>query len=113
MPDSDMLLGLGGTVEDKRVSIKDILSFIFRHEDIEQKTVLSADNINALIKMEATNAYLREYYRFDIRLYDIIIKEKRLNIIAHKGRGRADILEAVRAMQNPIVQEQEKKGFLR
>ncbi len=37
MPDNDMLLGLGAGTEDKRVSIKDILKFIFRSEDIEQK----------------------------------------------------------------------------
>ncbi len=58
MPDNDMLLGLGAGTEDKRVSIKDILKFIFRSEDIEQKTILSGGNIDALIKMRATNDYL-------------------------------------------------------
>jgi len=111
MPDNDMLLGLGAGTEDKRVSIKDILKFIFRAEDLEQKTILSGGNIDALIKMRATNDYLLNYYNFDIHLYDIIISEKRTNIISLGGTGRKDILEAVRAMQNQIIPE-EKKSFL-
>jgi len=112
MPNSDMLLGLGGTVEDKRVSIKDILNFVFESNNIEQKTILSGDNIDALIKMKALNKYLNDYYNLNIDLFDVIIKEKRVNIISHKGRGRKDILDSVLAMQQPII-EPEKTGFLK
>ena len=111
MANESMLIGGLQEPDDKRVSVKDILNFIFDKENIEQKTILSAKNIDALIKMKATNKHLKRIYGFDIRLYDIIIDEKRLNIISRDGKGRNDILDAVRAMQNPVIQKK-KKGIL-
>ena len=37
--------------EDKRVNVKDILNFIYKEGDLKQLTVLSNDNINAIIKI--------------------------------------------------------------
>jgi hypothetical protein len=111
MSKENMLIGDLSETDDKRVSIKDILNFVFESPNIEQKTILSAENIDALIKMKATNVYLKKYYNLEIELYKTIIDEKRVNIISHKGRGRDDILKSVQAMQNPIIQNEEKRGI--
>ena len=112
MPDANMLLGQNYEVEDKRVSIKDILNHIFERQNIEQKTILAGINIDGIIKMTMVNSYLKKTYDWDIELYKVCIDEKRLNIISLNGRGRNDILDACRAMQNPIIQEENKKGLL-
>ena len=113
MPDANMLLGQNYEVEDKRVSIKDILNHIFERQNIEQKTILASINIDGIIKMTMVNSYLKKTYGWEIDLYKVCIDEKRLNIISLNGRGRNDILDACRAMQNPIMQEENnKKGLI-
>lgn len=97
--------------EDKRVNVKDILNFIFKEGDLEQLTVLSNDNINAIIKMQAANIYLKQYYGFKIDLFDALIDAKRINVISYKGRGRKDIIEAIKAMQDNNIISEEKRGI--
>lgn len=109
--DESLLMGLT-PVEDKKVTIKDIFDFVFRREDIEQKTNLSNDNISAIIKMNAVNDHLERYFKFRIELYDKLIEEKRINIISLFGQGRRDIQQIVKNMQTQINQDDEKRRIL-
>lgn len=109
--DESLLMGLT-PVEDKKVTIKDIFDFVFRREDIEQKTNLSNDNISAIIKMNAVNDHLQRYFNFRIELYDKLIEEKRINIISLFGQGRRDIQQIVKNMQTQINQDDEKRRIL-
>lgn len=110
--DVEDLFGTVQTKEDKRVSVKDLLHYIFRKEEIEQKTILSNENINAIIKMNATNNYLEDRYLFRIEIFDKLIEDKRINVISYQGRGRKDIIDAVKAMQDNNIQLEDKKGLL-
>lgn len=109
--DESLLMGLT-PVEDKKVTIKDIFDFVFRREDIEQKTNLSNENISAIIKMNAVNDHLQRYFNFKIELYDKLIEEKRINIISLYGQGRRDIQQIVKNMQTQINQDDEKRRIL-
>ena len=109
--DESLLMGLT-PVEDKKVTIKDIFDFVFRREDIEQKTNLSNENISAIIKMNAVNDHLQRYFNFKIELYDKLIEEKRINIISLYGQGRRDIQQIVKNMQTQINQDDEKRRLL-
>ena len=99
--DTNFLMGMSET-EDKRTSIKDIFDFFMRSENIEQKTMLCNDNIESIIKMKAVNSHLRRYFDFEIELYDLLIAEKRTNIISLYGQGRKDLLKVVENMQTQI-----------
>jgi hypothetical protein len=107
----EVLHGSLDVKEDKRVNVKDILNFIFQEEGIEQQTILSNDNINAIIKMQATNAYLLNQYGFKIDIFDTLIDAKRLNVISYKGRGRKDIIDAIKAMQDNNIIPETKGGI--
>lgn len=96
-----MLMGMTDT-EDKRTSIKDIFQFLTQPDNIEQKTLLCNDNIEAIIKMKAVNSHLKAYFGFTIELYDILIDEKRSNIISLYGQGRKDLLKVVENMQTQV-----------
>ena len=110
--DESFLVGMTSN-EDKRTSLKEIFSYVFEPKNIEQKTILSNDNISAIIKMTAVNEHLERYFDFRIELYDKLIEEKRLNVISLYGQGRRDILNIVKSMQTQINADmQEKKGFL-
>ena len=109
---NDMLLGTTEKTEDKRVNVKDILQLIFDKKGIEQQTILSNDNINAIIKMQALNNYLKSYYNFELEIFNGLIHDKRLNIISYNGRGRKDIIDAIQAMQDQHIEIPEKKTFL-
>ena len=108
----DLLIGNIEGKEDKRVSIKDILSIIFDKKGIEQQTVLSNQNINAIIKMQALNNYIERTYKFKFEIFTKLIDDKRLNIISLNGRGRTDIIESIQAMQENRIEIPEKKGLL-
>lgn len=109
--DNSLLLGMTNN-EDKRTSLKEIFGFVFQRKDIEQKTILSNDNITAIIKMKAVNQHLKDYFGFEIGLYNTLIDEKRLNIISLYGQGRKDIQSIVKSMQAQINADmQEKKGL--
>lgn len=99
--DNSMLMGMTDT-EDKRTSIKDIFQFLTQSDNIEQKTLLCNDNIEAIIKMKAVNSHLKAYFGFTIELYDILIDEKRSNIISLYGQGRKDLLKVVENMQTQV-----------
>lgn len=99
--DNSMLMGMTET-EDKRTSIKDIFQFFTQPDNIEQKTLLCNDNIEAIIKMKAVNSHLKSYFGFTIELYDILIDEKRSNIISLYGQGRKDLLKVVENMQTQV-----------
>lgn len=99
--DNQYLMGMTDT-EDKRTSIKDIFQFLTQSDNIEQKTLLCSENIEAIIKMKATNSHLKRYFGFEIELYDILINEKRSNIISLYGQGRKDLLKVVESMQTQI-----------
>jgi hypothetical protein len=105
--DENLIMGLT-SVEDKRVSIKDIFDFVLRRQDIEQKTNLSNDNISAIIKMRAVNDHLKRYFGFTIELYDTLIDEKRINVISLYGQGRRDILQIIKNMQTQVNENDEK-----
>lgn len=108
---NDLLLGNMTGKEDKRVNIKDILSFIFEKKGIEQQTIISDTNRLAIVKMRTTNKYLKSVYGFEIDLFQCLIDEVRINNISVKGRGRDDIIKAIEAMQdNQIIEE--KKGLI-
>lgn len=109
---SDQLFGEMEALEDKRTSIKDILTIMFQKKGIEQHTILSNENINAIIKMRTANKYLKGRYGFEIDLYNTLIDEKRLNVISLNGRGRDDIIETVKAMQDNHIQFEEKRGLI-
>lgn len=109
--DENFLVGMTSN-EDKRTSLKEIFSYVFQLENIEQKTILSNDNISAIIKMTAVNEHLERYFDFRIELYDKLIEQKRLNVISLYGQGRRDILNIVKSMQTQINADmQEKKGL--
>lgn len=97
--------------EEKKVNIQDILNFIFRREELDQKTVLTNDNVNAIMRMNGVNAYCEMYYGFRLELFDRLIDDKRVNIISYKGRGRKDIIEAIKAMQDTVIPDEPKKGL--
>lgn len=109
---NDMLLGTTEKIEDKRVNVKDILQLIFDKKGIEQQTILSNENINAIIKMNALNNYLKSYYNFELDIFTGLINDKRLNIISLNGRGRKDIIEAIQAMQDQHIEIPEQKRLL-
>lgn len=106
--DNTLLMGMTET-EDKRTSIKDIFDFVTRKDNIEQKTMLSNDNIEAIIKMRAVNSHLKRYFGFTIELYDLLIEEKRFNIISLYGQGRKDLIKIVEAMQTQNNFEEKPK----
>ena len=106
--DTNFLMGMSET-EDKRTSIKDIFEFFMQPDNIEQKTMLCNDNIESIIKMKAINSHLRRYFDFEIELYDLLIAEKRSNIISLYGQGRKDLLNVVKNMQNQINTEEKTK----
>ena len=108
----DLLIGKLEEKEDKRVNIKDILQLIFEKKHIEQQTILSNDNINAIIKMNALNNYMQTTYNFRFELFTSLIDDKRLNIISFNGRGRRDIIETVQAMQDQHIEIPEKRTLL-
>ena len=112
MPLDDLLIGTTEAREDKRVSIKDILTSLFSKTWIEQQTILSNDNINAIIKINALNTYTKTYYNLEFEILKNLISDKRLNIISLNGTGRKDIIEIIRAMQDQTMEIPEKKGFL-
>ena len=62
--DNQFLMGMTDT-EDKRTSIKDIFQFFTQSDNIEQKTLLCSDNIEAIIKMKAANSHLKRYFGFE------------------------------------------------
>lgn len=109
---NDMLLGTAEKLEDKRINVKDILQLIFDKKGIEQQTILSNENINAIIKMNALNKYLNTHHNFELEIFTGLINDKRLNIISYNGRGRKDIIEAIQAMQDQHIEIPEKKTFL-
>lgn len=106
--DTNFLMGMSET-EDKRTSIKDIFQFFMQPDNIEQKTMLCNDNIESIIKMKAVNSHLRRYFDFEIELYDLLIAEKRTNIISLYGQGRKDLLNVVKNMQNQINTDEKTK----
>lgn len=106
--DTNFLMGMSET-DDKRTSIKDIFQFFMQPENIEQKTMLCNDNIESIIKMKAVNSHLRRYFDFEIELYDLLIAEKRTNIISLYGQGRKDLLNVVKNMQNQINTDEKSK----
>ena len=106
--DNQFLMGMTDT-EDKRTSIKDIFQFLTQSDNIEQKTLLCSDNIEAIIKMKAANSHLKRYFGFEIELYDILINEKRTNIISLYGQGRKDLLKVVESMQTQINTDERMK----
>lgn len=106
--DTNFLMGMSET-EDKRTSIKDIFQFFMQPDNIEQKTMLCTDNIEAIIKMKAVNSHLRRYFDFEIELYDLLIAEKRTNIISLYGQGRKDLLKVVENMQTQINADDKTK----
>ena len=108
----DLLIGKLEEQEDKRVNIKDILQLIFEKNHIEQQTILSNDNINAIIKLNALNNYMSNTYNFRFELFTSLIDDKRLNIISFNGRGRKDIIETVQAMQDQHIEIPEKRTLL-
>ena len=108
----DLLIGRLEEQEDKRVNIKDILQLIFEKNHIEQQTILSNDNINAIIKLQALNNYMQTTYNFKFELFTSLIDDKRLNIISFNGRGRKDIIETVQAMQDQHIEIPEKRTLL-
>lgn len=112
MPIDDLLIGTTEAREDKRVSIKDILTSLFEKKWIEQQTILSNDNINAIIKIQALNRYTKIHYNMEFDLLKGLVDDKRINIISHNGTGRKDIIEIIRAMQEQTIEIPEKKGFL-
>ena len=113
MVNQEDMFGVMEAKEDKRVNVKDILDFVFKTLHIEQKTILSNDNINAIIKMQAVNRYLKNYYGFELDLYKGLISDKRVNVISLNGRGRNDIIDAVKAMQdNNVVLDDKKTGII-
>lgn len=99
-------------IEDKRVSLMDVLNYTFRKDDIEQKTILSNTNIQALIKMKSVNKYLKSQFNFEIDLYKTLIDEKRLNIISYKGRGRDDIIRCIKSMNNSVTMIDDEKKLI-
>ena len=108
----DLLIGNLEAKEDKRVSIKDVLEIIFDKKGIEQQTVLSNTNINAIIRMQALNKYVETAYNFKFEIFTKLIDDKRLNIISLNGRGRKDIIESIQAMQENRIEIPEKRGLL-
>lgn len=106
------LLGTASETDDKKETMKEIFDYFLRPADIEQKTVLSNENIEAIIKMRAVNAHLKSYFDFTIELYDLLIEEKRKNIISWNGRGRNDMLSIVKNMQTQINTETDKPRIL-
>ena len=106
--DTNFLMGMSET-EDKRTSIKDIFQFFMQPDNIEQKSMLCTDNIEAIIKMKAVNSHLRRYFDFEIELYDLLIAEKRTNIISLYGQGRKDLLKVVENMQTQINADDKTK----
>ena len=106
--DTNFLMGMSET-DDKRTSIKDIFQFFMQPDNIEQKTMLCNDNIESIIKMKAVNSHLRRYFDFEIELYDLLIAEKRTNIISLYGQGRKDLLTVVKNMQNQINTDEKTK----
>lgn len=106
--DTNFLMGMSET-DDKRTSIKDIFQFFMQPDNIEQKTMLCNDNIEAIIKMKAVNSHLRRYFDFEIELYDLLIAEKRTNIISLYGQGRKDLLKVVENMQTQINTDDKTK----
>jgi len=109
----DLLIGTTEKAEDKRVSIKDVLTIIFEKRNIEQQTILSNDNINAIIKLQALNHFMKSTYNFEFEIFKKLIDDKRLNIISYNGRGRKDIIETISAMQDNHIELQEKtRGLL-
>ena len=106
--DNSLLMGMTDT-EDKRTSIKDIFQFLTESDHIEQKTLLCNDNIEAIIKMKAVNSHLKQYFGFTIELYDILIDEKRSNIISLYGQGRKDLLKVVENMQTQVNTDERMK----
>lgn len=106
--DNQYLMGMTET-EDKRTSIKDIFQFLTQSDNIEQKTLLCNDNIEAIIKMKAVNSHLKRYFGFTIELFDILIDEKRSNIISLYGQGRKDLLKVVENMQTQVNADERMK----
>jgi len=106
--DTNFLMGMSEN-EDKRTSIKDIFQFFMQPDNIEQKSMLCTDNIEAIIKMKAVNSHLRRYFDFEIELYDLLIAEKRTNIISLYGQGRKDLLKVVENMQTQINADDKTK----
>lgn len=106
--DNNFLMGMTET-EDKRTSIKDIFDFLTQQANIEQKTILCNDNIESIIKMKAVNSHLKRYFGFTIELYDLLIDEKRSNIISLYGQGRKDLLKVVESMQTQINTDDKMK----
>ena len=106
--DNQYLMGMTET-EDKRTSIKDIFQFLTQSDNIEQKTLLCNDNIEAIIKMKAVNSHLKRYFGFTIELFDILIDEKRSNIISLYGQGRKDLLKVVENMQTQVNTDERMK----
>lgn len=98
--------------EDKSINIRDILNKLFEREEIEQKSILSEIHVNAILKMRATNSYLKKYHDFEIDLYTGLINDKLRYIISKDARGRDDIIRVLEAMrETAILPETEKKGW--
>lgn len=96
--------------DDKRVSIKDVVTLLFKPSGMNQKSILSNTNINAILKMLSANQYLEETYDFRVTQFDILIEAKLEYIISESGRGRNDFLKVIENMRDSIHVEDEKKG---
>jgi hypothetical protein len=108
MPDLDGVIASMET-QDKRVSITDILKYLFRSKDIDQKSYLQEKNENAIIKLTYLDKYLKDEVGIDLDI-ELLIDLKRRNVLSIKGRGRKDILETVKSMQNNNIEIEKNKS---
>lgn len=102
------------TEQIKRVDVKDILEYLFRKADRNQKSILTYENLDALMRMRSANAYLRKYFGFRIEAWDLLIEDKLEYIISVNARGREDIIRTIQAMRESVVQEEpeKRKGWI-
>jgi len=108
MPDLDSLISNIGN-DDKKTNIKDILKYLFRKKDIDQKSFLENKQENAIIKLLYIDKYLKDEVGIDLDIL-MLVDLKRRNVISIKGRGRKDILENVKAMQNNNIEIEKNKN---
>jgi CRISPR/Cas system-associated exonuclease Cas4 (RecB family) len=78
------------------------LEFILSDKNIDQKTQLSSENIEGMIKLLTVNDYLKKHFGFRLIPYDTAIQIKIVKSISLDRQGKKELIELFKEMNLQI-----------
>lgn len=78
-------------------SMKELILIMYNNLDIELKTDLSEEQIQAIIQIEYDNKFIKEKWGIDLGL-DIFTKDVKRHYVSVNRKGRGEFVEAIKSI---------------